>query len=434
MKKLVSGWGKNILTNSNVFFPRNLNELKKNSKKNCIARGLGRSYGDSSINQSRTIITTKLKRVILFNKKKGILEAEAGISIEEILNLIVKEGWFLPVTPGSKKVTLGGMIASDVHGKNHHKVGCFSNYILNLKLLNNKGKIIVCSKKKNSFYYKYTVGGMGLTGIIYTAKIKLKKIMSDIIFEEKIKNYNLKETLKCINSSKDWEYNVAWIDTSTNLKEIGRSILSRGYFIRKKRNKLTFAKKAFLIKRLPNIFPSFFMSRVFLKTLNFFYFMFSKSQKKYSSIDTFFYPLDKIDNWNIIYGKKGFISYQCSLPVKNSYNSIYEILEKLKKNKIYSFVSVLKSMKKNKNFLSFGQRGFTLVFDFPIYSEIFKVLDEIDSIVLKYKGKIYLTKDSRITKKNFLKINKEFNNKIYGNFRKKINYHFTSIQSKRLGI
>ena len=142
----------------------------------------------------------------------------------------MKEGWFLPVTPGSKKVTLGGMIASDVHGKNHHKVGCFSNYILNLNLLNNKGKIIVCSKK--NFYYRYTVGGMGLTGIIYTAKINLK-IMSDIIFEEKIKNYNLKETLKCINSSKDWEYNVAWIDTSTNLSEIGRSILSRGYFIKK---------------------------------------------------------------------------------------------------------------------------------------------------------------------------------------------------------
>ena len=115
-------------------------------------------------------------------------------------------------------------------------------------------------------------------------------------------------------------------------------------FCKKKQNKLTFA--SLFNKRLPNIFPSFFMSRVFLKTLNFFYFTFSKSQKKYSSIDTFFYPLDKIDNWNIIYGKKGFISYQCSLPVKNSYNSIYEILEKLKKNKIYSFVSVLKSRKK----------------------------------------------------------------------------------------
>ena len=148
MKKRLSGWGKNILINTNIFYPKNLYELKRNMQHGCIARGLGRSYGDSSINQNKTIITTNLKKIIFFDKKNGILEAESGICIEEILNFIVKKGWFLPVTPGSKKITLGGMIASDVHGKNHHKVGSVSNYILSLKVLNNKKKIIECSKKK----------------------------------------------------------------------------------------------------------------------------------------------------------------------------------------------------------------------------------------------------------------------------------------------
>ena len=218
------------------FFPKNLSQLKKNIKKNCIARGLGRSYGDSSINPKNTIITTQLKRIINFDKKKGTLEAESGVSIEQILELIVKEGWFLPVTPGSKKITLGGMIASDVHGKNHHKVGNFSNFIFSFKLLDNKKKLIECSKKKNSLIFNNTIGGMGLTGIIYSCKLKLKKIQSSLIFEDKIKNYNLKETLKCISASKNWDYNVAWIDTSPNTKEIGRSILTRGYFQKKKKS------------------------------------------------------------------------------------------------------------------------------------------------------------------------------------------------------
>ena len=148
MKQKISGWGKNISKSVNIYYPENLNQLKKKVKKNCIARGLGRSYGDSSIQPLNTIVTTKLNKIINFDKKKGILEAESGANIEQLLNLIVKEGWFLPVTPGSKKVTLGGMIASDVHGKNHHKVGSFSNYIISFKILTDKKKLINCNKKK----------------------------------------------------------------------------------------------------------------------------------------------------------------------------------------------------------------------------------------------------------------------------------------------
>ena len=434
MKKQISGWGKNTFVNTNIFFPKNLSQLKNNIKKNCIARGLGRSYGDSSINSHNTIITTKLIRIISFDKKKGILESESGVSIEQILELIVKEGWFLPVTPGSKKITLGGMIASDVHGKNHHKVGNFSNFILNLKILDSQKKLIECSKKKNSSIFNNTIGGMGLTGVIYSCKIKLKKIESSLIFEDKIKNYNLKETLKCINASKNWDYNVAWIDTSPNIKELGRSILSRGYFLKKKNDNLIYKKDKSIVDKLPNIFPNFFMNSFLIKFLNFLYFTFSKSGTKTSSIDNFFYPLDKINNWNVVYGNKGFISYQCSVPSTNSYKSIFQILKILKENKIYSFVSVLKSMGRNNKRLSFGQKGFTLVFDFPIYSNVLDVLNKIDLIVLKNKGRVYMTKDSRISKENFIKINKEFRNSDFIKLRKKNNFYFNSVQSERLEI
>ena len=434
MKKKISGWGKNTFVNTNISFPKNLSQLKKSIKASCIARGLGRSYGDSSINSQNTIITTQLKKIINFDKKKGILEAESGVSIEQILELIVSEGWFLPVTPGSKKITLGGMIASDIHGKNHHKVGNFSNFIFGFKLLDKKKKLIECSKNKNSLIFNNTIGGMGLTGIIYSCKIKLKKIESSLIFEDKIKNYNLKETLKSINESKNWDYNVAWIDTSSNIKEIGRSILTRGYFQKKKDFELSYSKEKSLVDNLPDIFPNFFMNAFFIKLLNTLYFTFSKSGVKTSSINEFFYPLDKINNWNVVYGNKGFISYQCSVPSTNSYNSIFQILKILKENKIYSFVSVLKSMGKNNKKLSFGQKGYTLVFDFPIYSNVLDVLNKIDLIVLKNKGRVYLTKDSRISKENFIKINKEFGNSDFKKLRKKCNFYFNSVQSERLKI
>ena len=268
MKKYIRGWGRNILSEVNISYPTNLNQLKNRVKKDCIARGLGRSYGDSSIQPKNTIVMTYLDKVIYFNKKKGIIEVESGISIKKILNLIVKDGWFLPVTPGSKMITIGGMVASDVHGKNHHKDGNFSNYVLGLKLLNNRKKIIECSRMKNSQIFKYTLGGMGLTGIIYSCRIKLKKINSHKIITETIKNHNLKETLKSINESKNWDYNVAWIDTSSKKQQLGRSILTRGYFSKKKESDIFFKDKKSLISNLPNIFPSWLMNSFFIKLLN----------------------------------------------------------------------------------------------------------------------------------------------------------------------
>lgn len=433
MKKRISGWGRNIALDANVSFPKSLKELKKDIKKNCIARGLGRSYGDSSIQPSKTIITTKLKNIISFNKKTGILESECGVSIKQLNKLIINKGWFLPVTPGSKNITLGGMIATNVHGKNHHKVGGIGRYVISLKILDNKNRLTLCSRKKNNKLFNYTIGGMGLTGVIYSLKIRLKKIYSDLIYEEKIKCHNLKETLSNINKSKNWEYNVSWIDTSPSNKSIGRSIVSRGYFYKKsKKNEFNYSTKE--IFSMPNIFLFSLMNRYIIQILNTLYFNFSRLGKNLTSINDFFYPLDKIQNWNYVYGKKGFISYQCSVPFNDAYKSIYEILITMKRYKAYSFVSVLKSMKKKDFPLSFGQNGFTLVFDFPIYKDITMILNKINDIVLKYNGKIYLAKDSFIEKEKFKNLNSEFYNDEFTKLRKKSNYFFSSLQSKRLGL
>ena len=175
MEKKISGWANNKFINCKIYYPKNILELKKVIKKKTIARGLGRSYGDSSIQPNSTIITTNLKKILNFDVRKGIIEAESGICIKEIISKTVANGWFLPVTPGSKNITLGGMIASDVHGKNHHKVGSFKNHIIQVKLINRLKKTVICSKKRNRNLFNFTIGGMGLTGIIYSCKFKLKK-------------------------------------------------------------------------------------------------------------------------------------------------------------------------------------------------------------------------------------------------------------------
>ena len=176
------------------------------------------------------------------------------------------------------------------------------------------------------------------------------------------------------------------------------------------------------------------MNRYVIKFLNEIYFNFIKTKIDKIDIDSFFYPLDSLENWNKIYGKKGFISYQCSFPKKNSFRNIKKLLEIIRDNKIYSFISVLKSMGKSDQYISFSQKGYTLVFDFPIYSNIYNILDKMDQIVLKSKGKVYLCKDSRISKNSFLKINNEFKKKEFTKLRQTQKFYFESVQSKRLGL
>ena len=433
MEKQLSGWSRNKFFKCKTFEPKNLIELQKLKIKKIITRGMGRSYGDSSIQKKSTLVTKNINKVINLDLKKKIIEVEAGIKIQDLLKIIIPKNFFLPVTPGSKYISIGGMVASDVHGKNHHRSGSFRNHIIELKIIDEKGKLHICSKNKNKTLFNYTIGGMGLTGIIYSCKFRLISIKSDKIFQEKIKTKNLSDTIKILKNSNNWEYNVGWIDSSAKDKNLGRSIVFRGNHLKnKKKEKLNF-KDNYLFN-IEKKFPSWFMNFLTIKILNNFYYYLNYSRKSFVKLTEYFYQLDKIKNWNLIYGKRGFISYQLVIPEKNSFDAINHILKILVKNKCYSFVSVIKLLGKNDGYNSFGLKGFTLVFDFPMYKNIYSTLKKINKVVIQFQGRVYLCKDSILDREEFKKMNTGFHSKEFIKIRRNKKKYFNSEQSERLKI
>ncbi len=383
----------------------NLQEINFANNDFILAYGNGRSYGDSCLNEGKTLFDTrKLKNFISFDESQGILECQSGVQFYEILELLksrARKGlkkFFIPVTPGTKFITIGGAIANDVHGKNHYKMGSFGNHLISFKLLRSDNQIIECSKEENSELFFSTIGGLGLTGIILSAKIRLMEASSFYIEVEKKIFYNLDEFYKIDNDSKDkYLYTVAWLDSFSN----GRGVYYRGNHsniekIPEYKKPITFFSK-FNVK----IFNQFF-----IKIFNIIYFRIAcltKDKKYYSDYDSFFYPLDKIKNWNIFYGKNGFYQFQFLIPYKNS-SSLIEILSIIKKSNSASFLSVLKTFGgiHSRGYLSFPSEGITLALDFVNQGEKTKnLLLELEKIVIENNGKIYPAKDMLMSKNSF---------------------------------
>ena len=291
----LSGWGNAIKYSTNVIALDRYSILEK-SKTPSIARGLGRSYGDSSINRELVHCTKKLNKVISFDKENGIIEAESGLSLKALLEIIIPKGWFIPVSPGTKYVTIGGMVAADVHGKNHHIEGSFGNHIDEIVLVSN-GKKITCCIENNKDLFWNTIGGMGLTGIIYSVRFRLKRIYSDKIIQRIVKTKNLKETLEVFENNPDSTYSVGWMDLSANGTKKGRALILFGEHATKSTNLSSFRFPKFKIK-IPFFIPSFVMNKHFIDLFNRFYFLFNSiSRKKIIGLDKYFYPLDSILDW-----------------------------------------------------------------------------------------------------------------------------------------
>jgi len=397
-----------------------------------ISFGNGRSYGDSALND--TVICIKPKNYFLnFDAANGLLHLQAGALLSEVLEFSVPRGWFLKVSPGTKLITIGGAIASDIHGKNHHVEGCFSECVAMLNLLLPNGEIVSCSKTQNVDLFRATCGGMGLTGVILDAKIYLKKIKSRFIEQKTIKTKNLKETFEAFEKYKDQPYSVAWIDCLAKNKKMGRSLLMVGDF--SKDGRLDFIPKKKV--NIPFYFPSFVLNTLSVKIFNMFYYKKARSGISDQLVDfeAFFYPLDSINNWNRIYGKNGFTQYQFILPKKNSFEGLEEILKTIAESGKGSFLSVLKLYgKENENYLSFPIEGYSLALDFKIEKGLFGLLDRLDEIVINKGGRIYLAKDARVSKEIFEQGYPRI--EIFRNLRKQYKMHekFNSKQSKRLGI
>jgi len=427
-------WGMYPKIKSTVFKFNKEEALKEiiNTHDELIPRGNGRSYGDSAL--SSNIINVKPKDYFIdFDEEKGLLHVQAGVLLSEILESYVPKGWFLKVTPGTKLITVGGAIASDIHGKNHHVEGCFSECIQEFEIMLADGVVVTSSKQATPELFKATCGGMGLTGIILSAKIYLKKINSQYIDQTTIKTKNLKETFEAFEAYKNKPYSVAWIDCLAKGDKIGKCLLMVGDF--KDDGRLDYKKKKQI--SIPFNFPSFCLNKWSIKAFNWIYYRKVKNKVSVQEvgIDTFFYPLDAIGHWNRIYGKNGFTQYQFILPKEQSYQGLEEILTAISLSGKGSFLAVLKLYgKANDNYLSFPMEGYSLALDFKIEKGLFELLDKLDDIVVKYKGRIYLAKDVHVSKEIFEQGYPQI--ETFRQYRRenKMDIKFQSLQSKRVGI
>ncbi len=395
--------------------------------------GLGRSYGDNCLNNDNTLLDTSgISRFIEFDKKSGIIKCEAGVSFAKILKVIVPNGWFFPVTPGTKFVTVGGAIANDVHGKNHHTAGTFGKHIISFELLKSSGKKYICSATKNTELYKATIGGMGLTGLILWAQFKLKPINNAYIDAETIKFKNLDEFFELSEkSSKEYEYIVSWIDCTSRGKNFGRGLFFRGNHSSLDKSELPQPKPP---KRLPFPFtaPAFLLNRFTLKIANAVIYrsQLKKHTKGIKHYDPFFYPLDSILNWNRMYGKRGFFQYQCVVPYTDGGTAIRQILECISKSGKGSFLAVLKTMGSvsSPGILSFPREGVTLALDFANHGEkTRKLFADLDEIVKSVGGALYPCKDACMSPEMF-----RFSYAEWKNFNKYIDPKFSSSLWRRV--
>ncbi|GMT41842.1 MAG: FAD-linked oxidase [bacterium] len=403
-----------------------------------IARGFGSCFGDSSLNKN---ITSPLSfnRMLSLDENAGTLTCEAGTGFDEILEVLVSRGWFLPVTPGTKFVTLGGAIAADVHGKNHHAAGSFSRHVVSMDVMLYDGSVVSCSRDNNPDLFRTTCGGFGLTGIILRATFGLKKIESAYIKQETAAAKDLSEMMDLFEASSDSAYSAAWLDClNAKSGDAGRGVMITGEHAT--RDEVQFAtepppspkiKKMTVPFKIPRLALNGYTAGVFN---NIYYKRMSRKSPAIVNYNSFFYPVDGVNSWNRIYGKRGFVQYQFVLPKDRSKNGLKKMLGKITNGGPGAYLAVLKIFGKQESFISFPMEGYTLALDFPVTRKIFGFLKELDKIVLDFGGRLYLAKDARM--------NSEMFSKSYENSEKFIELkhgfdpvqRFQSLQSKRLGI
>lgn len=439
MQKRLANWGNfpAVASEENAFAQEDQLRQYVVSNDHMIARGNGRCYGDASLGK-KSVSMLKYDKMLSFDTENGTLDVQAGVTLDQILDIIVPKGWFLPVTPGTKYITVGGAVASDVHGKNHHVDGAFSGHIIDMDVLIATGETICCTPATHTDLFWATCGGMGLTGIITRVKFDLKKIETAYIRQTQLKAKNLEEVIRLFDEYKHYTYSMAWIDCLQKGDSFGRSILIVGEHATREELNATQQKAPLTLpaKRklsLPFNLPSFVLNTFTVKAFNWLYYgkNYKKVMHKVIPYEPFFYPLDAILHWNRGYGKAGFIQYQFVVSLEKK-DGLVSILQRISDKGWGSFLAVLKVFGKQDSLISFPMEGYTLALDFPIRKGLFEFLDELDEIVLQYGGRLYLSKDARMKQEifwnsypnagRFADIVKQYNS----------NARFKSLQSERL--
>jgi FAD/FMN-containing dehydrogenase len=381
---------------------RDASHLPLHENKSGLAYGMGRSYGDVCLNPEGVLWrTTSLDRFIHFNAQTGELICEAGVLLRDIQNTFVSRGWMLPVTPGTQFVTVGGAIANDVHGKNHHAEGCFGDHVLQFTLQRTDGTVMECSATQYPEWFAATIGGLGLTGVITQARLQLKRVQSSWLDVETIPYESLDEFFSLSDSSeKDWEYTVSWIDCVSRAE--------RGIFMRANMSATNAsAPQQKQARSVPFAPPISLINSFTLKPFNACYFHVKKMQAGHSvqHMTPFFYPLDTLLHWNRIYGPRGFFQYQSVVPRAVGHDAVQAMLKEIAKAGEGSFLAVLKTFgdREARGMLSFAQAGVTLALDFPNKGEAsLQLFTRLDAIVREAGGRIYAAKDARMPQDLFV--------------------------------
>jgi FAD/FMN-containing dehydrogenase len=411
--KNLAGWGNFPIQECSAVRPERARDLKaavtEQDVPDTLARGLGRSYGDAALNEdSGVILTERLNRFSAFDEESGTLSCEGGASFADILETFLPHGWFLPVTPGTKYVTVGGAIACDVHGKNHHRDGTMADFIESFDLLLASGERLPCSREENSDAFWATVGGMGLTGVIERVRLRLLPVDTAYIAASYKRTANLDATLEQFSGDHKYRYSVAWIDCLASGSSLGRSVLIRGDHARL--DQLSPAQLADPLnpaqkkkKSVPIPFPDFALNPLSVKAFNAAYYAAHPDGEGVTGYEPFFYPLDGVLKWNNIYGKRGFVQYQLALPFETSRAGLIQVLEKLAASGRPSFLAVLKTFgEANAAPLSFPFAGHTLALDLPNTGvDLMEFTRELDEIVLAHEGRVYLAKDATLSPEHF---------------------------------
>ncbi len=379
-----------------------------------LAAGLGRSYGDTGLlSNGKMVSMLGLNHMIDFNEETGWLRCEAGVSLDDIIETFLPRGYFPPVVPGTKHITVGGAIGNDIHGKNHHCDGTFTDHVRNVEILTASGEIVVCDAEHEPELFHATVGGMGLTGIILSAEIKLNKVESPLIEMESIRVENLDHFFEVSAESSNYTHVVSWIDCAKQGKHMGRGIFMRGRHADADATRAPsiierLEKAAKPILKMPCDAPNWVLGKPFIKVFNEVYYRKQlKAQSRcLTAIDPFFFPLDIIRDWNRGYGPRGFLQYQLVVPHDPEHRVIREVLADISKTGMASFLAVIKEFgPQDHGGLSFPMPGVTLAMDFPNFgAPLFELFDRLDARVVEAGGRVYLGKDARLSKETFRKM------------------------------
>jgi decaprenylphospho-beta-D-ribofuranose 2-oxidase len=406
-----SGWGNTGASPATAVTPTDLDELAAVldavEPRGLIARGLGRSYGDPAQNAGGTVVdTTAVSGLIRLDLEQGLATVAAGTSLDDLMRWLVPLGWFVPVTPGTRQVTVGGAIASDIHGKNHHRVGSWCDAVESLTIVTPAGGRRTISPTVEPGLFWATAGGMGLTGIVLDATIRLTRIETGYLTVDTDRTPDLDTTMALMDEGDHrYDYSVAWIDLMATGAATGRSILTRGWFARldqldDRRQGDPLAFRTGVAATAPRFCPPRLLNPLTIRAFNELWYRKSprRARSDLQTISAFFHPLDLVDHWNRIYGRTGFVQWQCVVPLA-AVDDLRWMVHELSTSGCSSFLAVLKRFGPgNAGHLSFPLEGWTLALDIPANAPgaLAPLLDRLDERVVAVGGRLYLAKDSRV--------------------------------------